>query len=59
MQKHLEFPGGLVVKDLMLSLLWLRSLPWCGFDPWPENFHMPLVWSKKEEKWGVPIWRSG
>ena len=24
-----EFPGGLVVKDLGLSLLWLR------FDPWP------------------------
>ena len=21
------------VKELALSLLWLRSLPWCGFDP--------------------------
>ena len=29
-----EFPGGLVVKDSALSLLWL------GFDPWPENFCM-------------------
>ena len=26
-QKFLEFPGGLVVKDLVLSPLWLR------FDP--------------------------
>ena len=29
-----EFPGGLAVKDLALSL------PWLGFDPWPENFRM-------------------
>ena len=29
-----EFPGGLVVKDPALSLLWRR------FDPWPGNFHM-------------------
>ena len=28
-----EFPGGLVVKDPVLSLLWLR------FEPWPENWH--------------------
>ena len=27
------------VKDLM-SLQWPRSLLWCGFDPWPGNFHM-------------------
>ena len=26
-----EFPGGLGVKDLALSLLWLR------FSPWPGN----------------------
>ena len=25
----LEFPRGLVIKDLVLSLLWL------GFNPWP------------------------
>ena len=30
-----EFPGGLGVKDLVLSLLWFR------FDPWPMIFHMP------------------
>ena len=36
-----EFSGGLVVKDLALSLLWLRSLLWYGFDPWSGNFRMP------------------
>ena len=35
----LEFPGGLVVKDL-LSLQCLR------FHAWPENFHMPWVLPK-------------
>ena len=31
------------VKDLMLSLLWfVGSLLWCGFNPWPGNFHMLL-----------------
>ena len=25
----------------MLSLLWLESPPWLGFDPWPGNFCMP------------------
>lgn len=29
------------VKDLVLSLQWLRLLPWVGFDPWPGNFHTP------------------
>ena len=33
--KRQEFPGGLAVKDLMLSLLW------CRFDPWAGNFCMP------------------
>ena len=28
------------VKDLALSLLWLRALLWCGLDPWPGNFCM-------------------
>ena len=28
-----EFPGSLVVKDLALSLLWLGSLLWHGFNP--------------------------
>ena len=25
-------------------------LPQHGFDPWPENFHMPWAWPKKEKK---------
>ena len=29
------------VKDLVLSLLWLE------FDPWPQNFCMLQVWTKK------------
>ena len=36
-----ESPCGPVVKDLVLSLLWLGSMLWHGFDPWPGNFHMP------------------
>ena len=36
-----EFPGSLEVKDLALSLVWLGSLLWCRFDPWPRNFCMP------------------
>ena len=31
------------VKDLALSLLWLRSLLWCGFSPWPGSFYMLQV----------------
>ena len=39
-----EFPGGLGVKDLALSLLWL------GFDPWPENFCMAWAWPNQTNK---------
>ena len=35
------------VKDLALSLLWLRLLLWHGFDPWPGNICMPQTWPKK------------
>ena len=38
------FPGGLMVKDPALSLLWL------GFDPWPGNFRMPGAAEKKKKK---------
>ena len=37
-QKQKESPGDLAVKDLALSLQQHR------FNPWPGNFHMPLVW---------------
>ena len=40
--KHFqEFPGGLMFKDLALSLLWHE------FDPWSGNFCMPRVWPKQ------------
>ena len=32
------------VKDLVLSLLQLRSLPWRMFDIWPRNFFRQQVW---------------
>ena len=33
----LEFPGGPVVQDTALLLLWLRSQLWHGFKPYPGN----------------------
>ena len=54
-----EFPGGLAVKDLALSLLWH------GFQPGPGNFCMLLVQPKDKKnprkhgtKWpGLSGWR--
>ena len=40
----MEFPGGLVVKDMGLSLLSH------GFDAWPRNFCMPWAWHPKKKK---------
>ena len=37
----LGFPGGLVVKDSVLSLLWLE------FSPWARNLCMPWAQPKK------------
>ena len=34
----------------MVLLLWLRSLPWRGFDPWPRSFLMPQVQPKKDKQ---------
>ena len=42
MNNKMEFPGGIVVKDPVLSLLWLR------------NFHIPLV-QPKEKKIPNPL----
>ena len=60
---HQEFPGGLAVEDLALSLPSLRSLLWCGFTPWLRNFHYAAVGSRKREKdavaAGVPTGFSG
>ena len=38
------------VKDLALLLLWLGSLMWRRFNPWPRNFHMPHIWTKQKVK---------
>ena len=38
------------VKDLVLSLLWLRSLLQHRFDPQPGNFRMPRVRPKKQQQ---------
>ena len=35
------------VKDLVLSLQWLRSLPLCRFSPWPRKFCMLQAQPKK------------
>ena len=40
----MECSGGLVVKDLALSLLR------CGFDHWSRNAHMPWAQQKKKKK---------
>ena len=45
-----SFLMALQVKDLALSLLWLRPLLWCGFDPWPWAFPVPKEQSKKKKK---------
>ena len=45
-----EFPDGLVVKDLVLSLLWL------GFHPWPRTSAcLRHNQKKKKKKKGVPV----
>ena len=39
------------VKDLALSLQWLRLPLWCGFDPWPWEFaHAENAGPKKKKK---------
>ena len=49
------------VKDPALSLLQLRWLLWCGFDPWPRFFCMPWVWPKRKKNIVGEFlsWRSG
>ena len=37
------------VKYPALSLLWLRSLVWTGFDPWPWNLHNMHMAKKKKK----------
>ena len=37
-----------MVEVPVLSLLWLRSLLWCRFDP--RKLCMPLAWLKRKER---------
>ena len=49
-----------MVKDLALSLLWLRLLLWLKFHPWPGNFCRLREWPKKIMKWKMTTkpWES-
>ena len=38
------------VKDSPLSLQWLGSLLWCGFDPRPRNCHTPWATPPPKKK---------
>ena len=40
-KRKVESPGGLVIKDSLLSLLWLR------LKPWPRNFRIAQAQPKK------------
>jgi len=48
-QEIQEFPGGLVVKDLTLSLLRLGSPLQHRLDPWPRNFQTLRAQPKKKK----------
>ena len=43
------------VKDPVLSLLWLWTLMWCGFSPWPRNLHMLWVQPSKDALLGSTL----
>ena len=51
-RQNTEFPGGLAVKDPVLSLLWLWSLLWHRFNFWSRNFWMPQAQPKKKKEAG-------
>ena len=45
------------LKDLALSLQWLGSLLWHGFNPWLRNFYMLQAWPNKFPEFS--LWHSG
>ena len=47
------------VKDLALSLQWLGSLLWHGFDPWLENFQMLWGSQNNNNNNTVCMWSRG
>lgn len=51
-RKPQEFPGGLVAKELLLSLLWH------GIDPWPEELLHATGATKKTNKQTKPTLRK-
>ena len=46
------------VKDLVLSLLWLRSLHWHGFYPWPRNVCMSQHCQKNRDRKAPVKWKA-
>lgn len=44
------------VKDLIFSLLRLRSLLWHWFDPWPGSLFMPWAQPEKKRRERQPEW---
>ena len=46
------------VKDLAFPLLWLGSLLWSRFNPWPGNFYMPWVWPKRKKRRNTLLGRA-
>ena len=53
----LEFLVAQQVRNPAFSLLWLRSLPWCGFDPcpWELPYSVAVAIKKKKKKhpWAI------
>ena len=45
--EEMEFHVAQWVQYPALSLQWLESLLWLGFDPWPGNFHVLWVGPKR------------
>lgn len=37
------------MKHPVVSLLWIRSVLWCEFDPWPGDVHVLLGVAKKKK----------
>ena len=58
-----EFPGGLEVKDLALSLQWLSVLQWHGFETWPGTSACcgrgQIKKFNHEKHYEFPLWLSG
>ena len=45
------------VKDPVLLLLWLRSLLWLRFDPWPGIPAVECRANMSCDSWAVPTFR--